>query len=64
MFKCQGFKAHANNVCLWLRISAVSSECNSAAELTFDVNLCHIVQYFETEYNNTIIQNTIIAVAQ
>ncbi len=26
-----------------------SSECNSTSELTFDVNVCRVVQYFETE---------------
>ncbi len=33
MFNRQGFKAHANNVLLWLWISEVSHESNSTAEL-------------------------------
>ncbi len=30
----QGFKSHTNYVLLWLRISAMSHESNSTAELT------------------------------
>ncbi len=42
----QGFKTHANNVLLWLWISAVFRECNSTAELT--LNGCGVVQYIQT----------------
>ncbi len=50
MLNRQGFnKADANSVVLWLRIIAVSRECNPTAELTCDVNACHVVQYIETE---------------
>ncbi len=38
---------HANNVLLWLWISAVFRECNSTAELT--LNGCGVVQYIQTE---------------
>ncbi len=38
-FNSQGFKAHANSVLLWLWINAVSRECNSTTEVTFDVNV-------------------------
>ncbi len=34
-FNRQDFKAHANNVLLWLRISAVSRKCNSTAEIMY-----------------------------
>ncbi len=51
MFNRQGFKAHANNVLLWLRINAVSRECNSTAELIFDVNICRIVQWMRQNCN-------------
>ncbi len=56
----QGFKTHANNALLcvqgsfkhkclkWLSISAVSHKCNPTAEITFDVNVCSIVQYINT----------------
>ncbi len=37
---------HANNVLLWLWISAVFRECNSTAELT--LNGCGVVQYKQT----------------
>ncbi len=37
-------KAHANNVLLWLRISAVSCESKATAELTLDVNAHGVVQ--------------------
>ncbi len=43
MFNRQCFKAHANNLILWLRISAVSHE------LTFDVNVYRVVQYIELQ---------------
>ncbi len=46
-FSRQGFKTHANNVLLWLWISAVSHESNSTTELT--LNGCGVVQYIETE---------------
>ncbi len=39
MFNRQCFKAHAYNVLLCLRISAVSHECKLPAELTFDMNV-------------------------
>ncbi len=42
-FDRQGFKTQANNVLLWLRVSAVSRESNSTAELT----LC-IYMYIDT----------------
>ncbi len=48
MFNRQGVKAH-KNVLMWLSISAVSRECNSTTELTFDVNICRIVHYIEPE---------------
>ncbi len=47
-FNQQGFKAHAKNVLLWLRISAVSCESNSILELKLDVNVCGVVQYIGT----------------
>ncbi len=44
VFKVQGSFKHK---CLkWL--SAVSLKCNSTAEITFDVNVCSIVQYINT----------------
>ncbi len=43
----QGFKTHVNDVPLWLRISAVSRESNSTAELT--LMWMHVVLYIETE---------------
>ncbi len=51
MFNRQDFKAHANNVLLWLWINAVSRECNSTAELIFDVNICRIVQWIRKNCN-------------
>ncbi len=45
----QGFKAPANNVLLWLLVNTVSCEWNSTTELTFDVNICHVLQYIETK---------------
>ncbi len=42
--KQQGFKTHANDVLLWLQISAVFRESNSTADLT-DVHVCGVVYW-------------------
>ncbi len=44
LFNRQGFKVDANYALIRLRISAVPRECNSTAELIFDVNVYSILR--------------------
>ncbi len=46
-FNWQGFKTHVNYTLLWLRISTVSRESNSTAELT--LMWMYVALYIEAE---------------